>query len=208
MAERVRRESLALQTKAGGPIDQAQCNREAMQHCLQLVRAIIDKEVVGIGGVDGVRHLCIRQRHLHKKGIMFTTFVFSLVIAEILGVEFMWSSDSDTLVFEDSIERTISTMAEDHTIGGASAGLTVHNSKDTMVTRLSAAVYWVELYLTRSTSASAATSDCQSGPSAAFRLACLPDILVPWYMQTVLGQRMVRCPPRSKAWRGVVPRIK
>lgn len=129
---------------------------------------------------------------MHKKGIMFTTFIFSLVIAEMLGIEFMWSSDSDTMVLEDTLERTISTIAGDPTVGGASSGLTVHNGDDTVVTRLTATVYWAELYLTRSTPACTATSDCQSGPCTAFRLSALSAILMPWYMQKVSGKRMVR----------------
>ena len=63
---------------------------------------------------------------------------------------------------------------------------------ETAVTNLAATVYWGELYLTRSTPAATATSDCQSGPSTVFRLAALPAILIPWYLQTILGKRMVR----------------
>lgn len=163
-----------------------------MRHCMKLARALLDQQRFLIGGPDGIRHLCLCQRHMHKKSIMFTTFIFSLVIADILGVEFMWSSDSDTLVFKDSLERTISAIAGDPTVGGASSGLTVHNREDTVITRLAATVYWTELYLTRSTPACTATSDCQSGPSSAFRLSALSSILIPWYMQRVFGKRMVR----------------
>ncbi|KAK7428155.1 hypothetical protein QQZ08_005395 [Neonectria magnoliae] len=128
---------------------------------------------------------------MHKKGIMFTTFVFSLVISDIVGIEFLWSSDSDTLVFEDSLERTISAISGDASVGGASSGLTVHNGEDTIITRLASTVYWTELYLTRSTPACTATSDCQSGPSSAFRLSALSGILISWYMQRVFGKRMI-----------------
>lgn len=151
----------------------------------------MSQQKVRIGGPDGVRQLCLKQRHMHKKGIMFTAFVFSLVIADILGIEFMWSSDSDTIVFPDSLERTINAIAADARAGGASAGLVVHNARETAVTRLASAVYWGELYLTRSTPACTGTSDCQSGPSTAFRLAALPGILVPWYLQKALGKRMI-----------------
>jgi hyaluronan synthase len=128
---------------------------------------------------------------MHKKGIMFTTFVFSLVIADILGIEFLWSSDSDTIVFPDSLERTVNAFAADPQAGGASSGLVVHNADETSITKLASAVYWGELYLTRSTPAATGTSDCQSGPSTAFRLAALPEILVPWYLQRALGKRMI-----------------
>lgn len=162
-----------------------------MRHCVELAKTILIQHGLRIGSPDGVRYLCLKQRHMHKKGIMFTTFIFSLVIADILGVEFLWSSDSDTIVFPDSLEGTINTIAADPDAGGASSGLIVHNAEETMVTKLASAVYWGELYLTRSTPACTGTSDCQSGPSTAFRLAALPEILIPWYLQRALGKRMI-----------------
>lgn len=181
-----------MRQQYGLKVDEAECDRITLQHCLQLARTILDQEGVHPGS-SNIRHLCIRQRHMHKKGIMFTTFIFSLVIADALGIEFMWSSDSDTVVFADSLQHTIDTIAADPAAGGASSGLVLHNAHESAVSRLAATVYWGELYLTRSTPAFTATSDCQSGPSSAFRLAALPSILIPWYLQTVMGKRMVRC---------------
>ncbi|KAI3395313.1 hypothetical protein diail_1469 [Diaporthe ilicicola] len=193
LAERTRAKLVAMRQQDNQPVDDAEIDSMVIQHCISLARTILDQHNLTIGGDyhAGVRQLCIQQRHMHKKGIMFTTFVFSLVIADILGVEFLWSSDSDTIVFEDSLARTVDTIAADPRLGGASSGLVVHNSAETAVTSLAASVYWGELYLTRSSTAATATSDCQSGPSSVFRLAALPGILVPWYLQTVLGKRMI-----------------
>ena len=191
VAERIRSEALSLKRKQGQPLDEAAADAIAMQFCIELAKSILRQHNLRIEARDGVRQLCLKQRHMHKKGIMFTTFVFSLVIADILGIEFLWSSDSDTIVFPDSLERTIDTIAADPNAGGASSGLIIHNAHETTVTKLAAAVYWGELYLTRSTPACTGTSDCQSGPSTAFRLAALPGILVPWYLQTALGKRMI-----------------
>lgn len=77
-------------------------------------------------------------------------------------------------------------------VGGASSGLVVHNSADTVITRLASTIYWCELYLSRSLPGSVGKSDCQSGPSAAFRLSAIRPILVPWYNQRVFGKKMVR----------------
>ncbi|KAK7402900.1 hypothetical protein QQX98_011350 [Neonectria punicea] len=191
IAQRVYAEHATMQQKKGLDINEDECNDIAMRHCMKVARTILDQQRFVFGGLDGIRHICLRQRHMHKKGIMFTTFIFSLIISDILGIEFLWSSDSDTLVFEDSLERTISPIAGDASVGGASSGLTVHNGEDTIMTRLASTVYWTELYLTRSTPACAATSDCQSGPSSAFRLSALSGILIPWYMQRVFGKRMI-----------------
>lgn len=164
---------------------------DAIATCCQLAREILAEHDLNLGGVDGVTKLCLFQPHLHKKGIMFTSFIFSIVISEMLGIEYMWSSDSDTIVLPDSLRSTIDTIAGDPTVGGGSSGLIVHNGDETLTTKLGSVVYWSELYITRSTSTSAGTSDCQSGPSTAFRVSALPAILYPWYTQTVLGHRMV-----------------
>ncbi|KAL2151778.1 hypothetical protein VTH82DRAFT_6876 [Thermothelomyces myriococcoides] len=191
IAERVRAKVIAQGRHHQDPVSEDEADAVAMRHCVELAKTILIQHGLRIGSPDGVRYLCLKQRHMHKKGIMFTTFIFSLVIADILGVEFLWSSDSDTIVFPDSLEGTINTIAADPDAGGASSGLIVHNAEETMVTKLASAVYWGELYLTRSTPACTGTSDCQSGPSTAFRLAALPEILIPWYLQRALGKRMI-----------------
>ncbi|KAF9886754.1 hypothetical protein FE257_011131 [Aspergillus nanangensis] len=163
----------------------------AVAHCCQLARDILAEHKLDLGEAGDVTKLCLYQPHLHKKGIMFTSFIFSIVISEMLGIEYLWSSDSDTLVYDGSLRSTIETIAGDPNVGGGSCGLIVHNENDSVTTRLGSVVYWCELYLTRSVSTSSGTSDCQSGPSTAFRISALPAVLYPWYTQTVLGHRMV-----------------
>ncbi|KAJ5908321.1 hypothetical protein N7495_001003, partial [Penicillium taxi] len=167
------------------------CMEATISSCCQLARQILAEHNLKLGHPDGVKKLCLYQPHLHKKGIMFTSFIFSIVISEMIGVEYLWSSDSDTLVLPDTLRRTIETIAGDPRVGGSSAGLVVHNKADTITTRLASVVYWCQMHLARSTSAVSGTSDCQSGPSSAFRVCALPAILYPWYTQTVLGHRMV-----------------
>ncbi|KAH7324795.1 hypothetical protein B0I35DRAFT_348183 [Stachybotrys elegans] len=189
VAQSVREKVIAMQADSGLPVDEAECDMIALQHCIQLAKAILDQHKISFLG--STRQLCIRQPHMHKKAIMFTSFIFSLVIADILGIEFLWSSDSDTIVMPNSLEHTVDTIAIDPTIGGASSGLIIHNDNESLVTKLASTVYWGELYLTRSTPAPTASSDCQSGPSTVFRLSALPPVLVPWYRQTIFGKRMI-----------------
>lgn len=169
-----------------------------MERCKQVARRVLEEHLGDrpLSGPEGVKQLLVYQQHLHKKGIMFTVLVFSIVLADLLGVEFVWSSDSDTIVLPESLDGTISTVAGDHTIGGASSGLVVHNAADTVVTKLASTIYWCELYLTRSMPGSMAVSDCQSGPSAVFRLSAISPILIRWYNQRVFGKRMVCSSPR------------
>ncbi|KAB8074414.1 hypothetical protein BDV29DRAFT_173703 [Aspergillus leporis] len=167
------------------------CREMTIAHCCSLAREILAEHDLGLGELGGITRLCLYQPHMHKKGVMFTSFIFSIVISDILGIEYLWSSDSDTIVFPTSIRHTIETIAGDPTAGGGSSGLVVHNEDDSLTTKLGSAVYWCELYMTRSTSASSGTSDCQSGPSTAFRVSALPAILYQWYTQTVFGRRMI-----------------
>jgi hyaluronan synthase len=164
------------------------CNELTITHCCQLAREILREHDIQLSSIT---KLCIYEAHMHKKAIMFTSFIFSIVISEELGIDYLWSSDSDTIVLPDSLQKTIATVAGDDNAGGGSSGLIVHNEHDTLWTKLGSAVYWCELYLTRSTSASSGTSDCQSGPSTVFRISALPGILYFWYTQKVMGRRMV-----------------
>lgn len=180
------------------PEDFDYCNELTIAHCCQLAREILREHDIQFDKTQpggGITKLCIYEPHMHKKAIMFTSFIFSIVISEVLDIEFMWSSDSDTIVLPDSLQKTIATVAGDENAGGASSGLIVHNEHDTLWTKLGSAVYWCELYLTRSTSASSGTSDCQSGPSTVFRISALPGILYCWYTQKVMGKRMVSVYP-------------
>ncbi|PYH79296.1 hypothetical protein BO82DRAFT_340948 [Aspergillus uvarum CBS 121591] len=161
----------------------------SIAHCCDLAREILGEHNLLSG--TGPQQVCIYQPHHSKKAIMFTAFIFSLVLADARGIEYLWSSDSDTLVYADSLRRTVATIAGDPAVGGASSGLLVHNAGDSVVAQLGRIVYWCELYLTRSVATAAGTSDCQSGPSSAFRVTALPGILYPWYTQEVWGHRMI-----------------
>lgn len=191
VAQDVRAKEIAIRENQGLRVDDAEVDEVVIGHCVQLARRYLEQANIVFSGPGAVTQLCIRQCHLHKKGIMFSTYVFALVIADILGLEFLWSSDSDTIVAEQSLSKTVDTIAADPTIGGASCALNLHNGDESAVTKLAETVYWGELYLTRSLPAACATSDCQSGPSTLFRLAALPPILAPWYRQTIFGKRMV-----------------
>lgn len=182
------REYVERKKSGATQLDEDAINEIAMGRCMDIARQHLEKHLQQ-GGT--IKHLLVSQRHLHKKGIMFTSLVFAMVIAEHLGVRFVWTSDSDSMVRPDSVEGTIATMAADGGAGGASSGMVIHNADESLVAKLSSSVYWCDQYLTHALPASVGVSDCQSGPSAAFRLSAIRPILVPWYNQKVLGKRMV-----------------
>ncbi|KAF9894049.1 hypothetical protein FE257_009022 [Aspergillus nanangensis] len=164
---------------------------EIVARCCSIARAILNEKGVRFSGKGAISRLCVNQRHMHKKGIMFTSFIISMVVSDILGIDYLWTSDSDSIVFPDTLTRTISTFSTDPKVGGASTALYIHNKDETLITKLGTGVYLNELYLARSFTGSAAANDCQSGPSAVFRVPAVRTELLGWYKQNVLGHWMV-----------------
>lgn len=181
--------ALQLEKDSGGRLSHAYI----ITRCCSIARRTLNDKGVNVSGHGAITRLCVSQPHMHKKGIMFTSFIISLVVSDMLGVEFVWTSDSDSMVLPDTLTRTLETFS-DGTIGGASTALYIHNRNETTITKLGSGVYLNELYLARSFTGSAAANDCQSGPSAAFRISAIRDELLGWYKQTVLGHWMVLSP--------------
>ncbi|KAK7222526.1 hypothetical protein V2G26_010529 [Clonostachys chloroleuca] len=142
VAHQIYDQEILSREKAGLPIDYNEIHEIAMRQCLLLAREMLTNAKIVFSGSNHIRSLCIRQRHMHKKGIMFTSYIYSLAIADILGIEFIWSSDSDSIVSSNSISGTVDTMATDPSIGGASSGLFLHNSTESAVARMAETVYW------------------------------------------------------------------
>lgn len=191
VAVRLYQEEMTLREIRGLPKDVKSSQALAVQKCRAVAEQVLRDAGIEFSGPQKIKHLCLYQPHLHKKGILFTAFIFSLVIADILGIEYLWTSDSDTIVSPETLSGATTVIDADSGAGGSSTGLVLHNQQDTTVTRICSAVYWNELYLGRSLPASGGSSDCQSGPCAAFRVATLPPILLQWYTQRVLGCHMV-----------------
>jgi hyaluronan synthase len=133
-------------SKVDGNAQVPQIYMEAtIAHCCQIARGILSEHDLDLGEAGGVTRLCLFQPHLHKKGIMFSAFIFSIVISEMLGIEYMWSSDSDTIILPDTLRGTIGTIAGDPHVGGGSTGLILHNENKTITTKLGGMVYWSEV---------------------------------------------------------------
>jgi hyaluronan synthase len=162
-----------------------------IEKCVTMVKSMLNKNSIQISGPDAITRLCVTQPHMHKKGIMFTSFIFSFAISDLLGIKFVWTSDSDSMVCEETISTTIQTIDGDEKCGGASTTLKIHNRKDNLITTLGNTVYLNDFHLSRCFSSAAAANDCQSGPCAAFRINAIRPELLAWYNQTILGRWMV-----------------
>ena len=160
--------------------------------CVDMAKRVFLENSLQFTGPDAITRLCVTQPHMHKKGIMFTSFIISFALSEILGVDFLWTSDSDSIVNKDTLRVTVDTIAGDDKCAGASTALAIHNRKETLVTKLGNTVFLNELHLSRCFSSAAGANDCQSGPCAAFRIKALRPHMLQWYKQTVFGHWMVR----------------
>lgn len=174
----------------------AEAKEMAMRVVFQKAKSILQRHNVldrQAGSSSGMRVICFHQPHMCKKDIMFTNLVISMILrnASHGELEYIWTSDSDTIVMPDTLEKAIESMTLNPSIGGSSVTLGIHNANDNWLTNLGAAVYWSEMAITRSQNGAVDAVDCQPGPCAAFRLTALEDILFDWYTQTSLGVRTV-----------------
>ncbi|EDO03677.1 hypothetical protein SS1G_06158 [Sclerotinia sclerotiorum 1980 UF-70] len=135
--------------------------------------------------------ICLYQPHKCKKDIMFTNMVFSLALGQANKIEYLWTSDSDTIVYPDTLYQTVGCMSADPLIGGSCSALSIHNDNESAIAALGSAAYWSELAITRGQTGAVDAVDCQPGPCAAFRFIALESILLPWYTQTSIGVKTV-----------------
>ncbi|PVI08314.1 glycosyltransferase family 2 protein [Periconia macrospinosa] len=164
---------------------------DIISKCIALAKLKLVENNIHLKGPDAITRLCITQPHMHKKGVMFTSFIMCMAISELLGIEFLWTSDSDSIVGKETLTTTIETMAGDPKCAGASTALAIHNRDETLVTKLGNTVYLNELHLSRCFSSAVGANDCQSGPCATFRIDTLRSELLAWYKQRVWGHWMI-----------------
>ena len=165
--------------------------REIIDKCVAMAKQELFNSRIHIVGPDAVTRLCVTQPHMHKKGVMFTSFILSFAISEILGLEFLWTSDSDSFVHENTLRVTAETIAGDARCAGASTALAIHNRNQSVVTKLGNVVFLNELHLSRCFASAVGANDCQSGPCAMFRTNFIRPEIISWYKQTFLGHWMI-----------------
>jgi len=170
-------------------------DNELIAKCVALAKQRFVESGIQLTGPNAITRLCVTQPHMHKKGVMFTSFIITFALSEILGIDYLWTSDSDSIVYKDTLRRTVETIAGDDRCAGASTALVIHNRNETLITKLGNTVFLNELHLSRCFASAVGANDCQSGPCAVFRIKALRPELLAWYKQTVWGHWMVRLSP-------------
>lgn len=88
--------------------------------------------------------ICLYQPHKCKKDIMFTNMIFALALGQANSIEYLWTSDSDTIVYPDTLYQTVGCMSADPLIGGSCSALSIHNDQESAIAALGSAAYWSE----------------------------------------------------------------
>ena len=135
--------------------------------------------------------ICFTEPHCDLKAIRFSAWLVGIVLADCYGIDFIWSSDSDTIIRHDTIPNITRAMARNACIGGASAVVCVHNSRDSTIAQLATVMFALNTYLNRAAMGALGQSDCLMGPSAAFRVDALRQLLMPWYCYRVKASKVV-----------------
>jgi hypothetical protein len=135
-----------------------------------------------------IKALCLSQPHGGLKNIRTAAWLAAITLADGLGIEFMWSSDSDTLILPDTISSIVTVLQADNLAGGASSMICVDKPLEAVQ---SAVFFACNIYLKRGALGAFGKSDCLMGPSCAFKVATVREIILPWTRYTVFGRQTV-----------------
>lgn len=170
-------------------INDTQTCELVMKHLSNVIRTAINEQLPQ--GVQSIQELCIVQPHQSKKDILFTTLCFARLISEDLGIEYVFSTDSDSDIMPGAIGKMARLFENDTNIGGVAGHVRFTHPRPTWMSHIAVSFMWFDQEITKAQGAIFGATDCQPGPCAAFRVSALNSVLVPWYCQTVLGQRTV-----------------
>ncbi|KAH7400433.1 hypothetical protein BKA64DRAFT_642579 [Cadophora sp. MPI-SDFR-AT-0126] len=120
-------------------------------------------EVKNSGFLDVIRDttddvgICFTQPHRDLKEVRLAAWILSIVLK---GVEYLWSSDSDTIVLPDTIFNLTKLLPQ------SPQQQTAYNC---------------DAYLNRSALGAIGRSECLNGPGSLFRIAALRTVAASWH---------------------------
>jgi hyaluronan synthase len=139
--------------------------------------------------------VCFAQPHTNVRGIRFAAWVLSLVIAEANDIQYIWSSDSDTVIVGNCMLKVLETLNGDPRMGGISTAISVQKVPYNAAALLGWTQHRCLIYLDAAFTASIGRSSCLTGPSTMFRADALAQAIFPWYLggeaQSEGGPRMM-----------------
>lgn len=127
------------------------------------------------------RGVCFYQPHCDLKEIRFSVWMFSMVLADTYGFEYLWSSDSDTQVLSNTIEILAKSLKAEPKAAGAGSYVRLHNAEASDVSRMAGIVWALDFYMNRAAIGALGMSECLNGPSSMYRISALREVMVEQY---------------------------
>lgn len=138
-------------------------------------------ERANVFGGEAPSAVCFNQPHSDLKEIRTSAWIISMILADAYGCEYLWSSDSDTIVQQDTLTNMLCVLQQEPGVGGGSVFVRLHNKGASAISRMASAAFSADTYLNRAALGALGTSECLHGPAAMFRLKALRGVVVPWY---------------------------
>ncbi|KAL1858039.1 hypothetical protein Daus18300_010151 [Diaporthe australafricana] len=88
-----------------------------MERLQSYVRELLAEELLPRHPRD-VRAICVVQPHRSKKDILFTTLTIATILAQDQGTDFVFSTDSDSIVSPDALPKMARKLSSDPNVGG------------------------------------------------------------------------------------------
>ena len=125
--------------------------------------------------------ICFTQPHRDLKEIRLSAWVLSIVLADLSGINYLWSGDSDTLITEGCVQSALQILAADPGAGGVSALVQIDTRGPSAITRMTQTAFAFDAFLNRASLGSIGRSECLNGPGSIYRIESLRKVLVSWY---------------------------
>ncbi|KAK2599897.1 hypothetical protein N8I77_011614 [Diaporthe amygdali] len=161
-----------------------------MERLQNYLRDLLAEELLPRHPCD-VRAICVVQPHRSKKDILFTTLTVATIIAQDQCAEFIFSTDSDSIVSPGAILKMARKLESNPNVGGVSGHMRFFHPRPTFITKVATSYYWFQQDVYKIQGAIFGANECQPGPCGAFRAPALNKVLIPWYCQRVLGRKMI-----------------
>lgn len=125
--------------------------------------------------------VCFTQPHRDLKEVRLAAWILSTVLADLKDIDYLWSSDSDTIILPDTISSLSKIVAAEPSAAGASALVQLNTSHLSFIGQMAQTAYNCDAFLNRSALGALGASECLNGPGSLFRIAALRTVAASWY---------------------------
>lgn len=126
----------------------------------------------------------VTQPHRGKREAIYTAFV----ISRESQVEFFVNTDSDTILHEMAVDELVSMAADDEKVDAVAGCLYIFN-RTNLLSKLTAARYFMAFNIERASQGYHGVVGCISGPLGLYRTSKVRLVVEDWVRQTFMGKK-------------------